>query len=53
MRQAIGLIPFLLCYPILYMLKCILAKTPKAGVQTTLFCAVEPKLQHSDDLYFE
>ncbi len=44
MPEAIGLIPFLVCYPILYMLKCILAKTPKTGARTTIFCAVEPTL---------
>ncbi len=53
MREAIGFIPFLICYPILYILKFILAKTPKTGARTTIFCAVEPSLQHSHDLYFE
>jgi hypothetical protein len=53
MREAFGLIPFLICYPILYILKCILSKTPKTGARTTIFCAVEPTLQHSHHLYFE
>ncbi len=53
MREAIGFIPFLICYSILYMLKFILAKTSKTGAQTTIFCAVEPSLRRSHDLYFE
>ncbi|CAF1244450.1 unnamed protein product [Adineta ricciae] len=53
MREAIGLILFLICYPILYALKFILAKTPQTGARTSIFCAVEPSLQHSKDLYFE
>lgn len=53
MYNAFGLIPFIVCYPIFYMLKFILAKTPKAGAQTSIFCAVEPSLQRSHEFYFE
>ncbi|CAF1061104.1 unnamed protein product [Adineta steineri] len=53
MRDAIGFIAFLICYPLLYILKFILAKTPKTGARTSIFCAVEPSLQHSHELYFE
>ncbi|CAF4523652.1 unnamed protein product [Rotaria sp. Silwood1] len=53
MQDAIGFIPFMICYPILYILKFILAKTPKTGTRTSIFCAVEPSLRHSRDFYFE
>ncbi|CAF3550540.1 unnamed protein product [Rotaria sordida] len=53
MREAIGFIPFIICFPILYMFKFILAKTPKTGARTSIFCAVEPSLQHSHEFYFE
>ncbi|CAF0860620.1 unnamed protein product [Rotaria sordida] len=53
MREAIGFIPFIICFPILYIFKFILAKTPKTGARTSIFCAVEPSLQHSHEFYFE
>ena len=53
MRDAIGFVPFVLCYPILYLLKCCLAKTPATGARTSVYCAVEPSLKSSPDLYFE
>lgn len=53
MQEAIGLYGFLLFYPLLRWLKIPFAKTPKTGARTTIFCAVEPKLENSSDLYFE
>lgn len=53
MREALGFYGFLLSYPLLRLLKIAFAKTPKTGARTTIFCAVEPALENSLDLYFE
>lgn len=53
MREAIGFYGFLVFYPLLYLLKIAFAKTPKTGARTTIYCAVEPTLQNSTDLYFK
>jgi hypothetical protein len=53
MREALGIYGFLLFYPILRLLKIALAKTPETGARTTIYCAVEPSLERSSDLYFE
>jgi len=53
MREAIGFGGFLIFYPLLYLLKIAFAKTPKTGARTTIYCAVEPTLQTSTDLYFK
>ncbi|CAF2398416.1 unnamed protein product [Rotaria sp. Silwood2] len=53
MPEVIGHILFIIFYPILYILEFILAKTPKTGARTSVFCTVEPTLQHRHDFYFE
>jgi hypothetical protein len=53
MIEAFGFYPFLIVYPILRLLKIAFAKKPKTGARTTIYCAVEPLLEHSSDLYFE
>jgi hypothetical protein len=53
MRQALGFYAFILAYPILRFFKVFFAKTPKTGARTTIYCAVEPSLESSSDLYFE
>ncbi len=53
MREALGFYSFLLVYPILRLLKLAFAKTLETGARTTIYCAVEPSLEHSPDLYFE
>ncbi|CAF4421733.1 unnamed protein product, partial [Rotaria sp. Silwood2] len=52
MREVLGIYRFLIVYPILSLFKMTFAKTPKAGAQTTIYCAVEPSLEYSPDLYF-
>ncbi|CAF1472515.1 unnamed protein product [Rotaria sordida] len=53
MREAIGIYRFIIIYPMLRLLKATFAKTPKAGARTIIYCAVEPSLEHSSDLYFK
>ncbi|CAF1004561.1 unnamed protein product [Adineta steineri] len=53
LREALGFSAALLIYPILRILKVPFAKTPKTGARTTIYCAVEPTLEHSQDLYFD
>lgn len=53
MREALGFYAFVVLYPILRLLKIGLAKTPATGAQTTVYCAVEPSLERSSELYFE
>lgn len=53
MRDALGFFGFILTYPILRLFKIGFARTPKTGARTTVYCAVEPTLEHSHDLYFE
>ncbi|UJR09338.1 hypothetical protein I4U23_013581 [Adineta vaga] len=53
MREALGLFGFLIAYPILRLLKIAFAKTPETGSRTTIYCAVEPSLEKSQELYFE
>lgn len=52
-REALGIYGFLIYYPIIRLLKIAFAKTPKTGARTTIYCAVEPSLERSNDLYFE
>ncbi|CAF2066759.1 unnamed protein product [Rotaria magnacalcarata] len=51
--QAIGWFGFIFCYPLVRFLKFFMAKTPKTGASTVIFCAVEPSLEQSEDLYFQ
>lgn len=44
---------FSIVYPLLHVLKFAFAKTAAVGAQTTIYCAVEPSLENSKDLYFE
>ncbi len=53
LHSAVGTWLFLLLYPLLRIAKFILAKTPLAGARTIVYCAVEPSLEHSNDVYFE
>lgn len=53
MRGAIGFYPYILSYPLLRIFRFIMAKTPKTGAQTTIYCAVEPTLHESPAIYFE
>ncbi|CAF3758225.1 unnamed protein product [Rotaria sp. Silwood1] len=51
-REAIGIYRFIIIYPILHLLA-VFTKTPKIGARTTIYCAVEPSLEHSPDLSFQ
>lgn len=53
LRPAVGTWLFLIIYPLLRIAKFILAKTPMIGARTIVYCAVEPSLERSNDLYFE
>jgi hypothetical protein len=53
MIEAFGFYPFLIVYPIACLLKICFVKKPKTGAQTTIYCAVEPLLEHSSELYFQ
>ncbi|CAF5015044.1 unnamed protein product [Rotaria sp. Silwood1] len=52
-REVFGIYRFLILYPILRLLIFPFIKTPKTGARTTIYCTVEPSLEHSTDLYFE
>ncbi|CAF1094379.1 unnamed protein product [Adineta ricciae] len=53
LHPAVGTWLFLILCPLLRVAKFIFAKTPYIGSRTTVFCAVEPSLEHSKHLYFE
>lgn len=53
MREAIRFYSFVIFYPILKFLKFFLAKNSKTGAETTIYCAIEPSLEHSSDIYFK
>jgi hypothetical protein len=48
-----GFIPLLLYYPLNCLMKFLFSKTVEKGAQTSVYCAVEPSLQKSKDLYFQ
>jgi hypothetical protein len=41
-----------LYYPFSFIIKFLFAKTPKNGAQTSVYCAIQPSLQTSKDIYF-
>jgi hypothetical protein len=51
--QALGFYSFLFIYPFMRLIKIALAKAPKTGARTTIYCAVEPSLEQSHDVYFK
>lgn len=51
--NALGIFGFIFYYPLVSCLKFIFAKTPAIGAETIIYCAIEPKLEHSQDIYFE
>lgn len=53
MLDALGFCGFVLLYPLLRLFKIAFAKTPQSGARTTIFCAVDPSLERSLDLYFQ
>ncbi|UJR11902.1 hypothetical protein I4U23_016080 [Adineta vaga] len=53
MEEKIGFLLSILYYPIFCIFKWICAKTPQSGAQTTIYCAIEPNLEKSKDLYFQ
>jgi hypothetical protein len=53
MIEAFGFYPFMILYPMVGLLRIAFAKRPKTGARTTIYCAVEPLLEHSPYLYFE
>ena len=53
MEESVGLLTSFLYYPFIIILKFLCAKTPENGAQTSIYCAIEPKLQYSKDLYFQ
>ncbi|CAF1352014.1 unnamed protein product [Rotaria sordida] len=53
LRPAVGIWFCFIIYPLLRILKFIFAKTPYIGARTTVYCAVEPSLEKSSDLYYE
>jgi hypothetical protein len=53
MIEAFGFYQFIFIYPFMRLIKIALAKAPKTGARTTIYCAVEPLLEHSPYLYFE
>ncbi|CAF3333184.1 unnamed protein product [Rotaria socialis] len=52
-EYGLGIFGLIFYYPLLYCLKFAFAKTAKTGAQTVIYCAVESKLEQSQDLYFE
>ncbi|CAF1323966.1 unnamed protein product, partial [Didymodactylos carnosus] len=52
MREAIGLLGFLIFYPLLYAAKIFFAQNSKTGAQTTIYCAVASELINSNEVYF-
>ncbi|CAF1065547.1 unnamed protein product [Didymodactylos carnosus] len=50
---AVGLLRFVIFYPLLYLAKTFFAKTSKRGAQTIIYCAVASELINSNEIYFE
>lgn len=53
MIETFGFYPFLIIYPLARLLKISLARKPKTGARTSIYCAVEPLLEQSSYLYFQ
>jgi hypothetical protein len=53
MEESIGLLTSLIYYPLMFIIKLIFSKTAKSGAQTIIFCATEPTLEKSKDIYFQ
>ena len=53
MEESIGLFSSLLYYPFIYLIKFLFAKTAERGAQTSIFCAIQPDLEISKDIYFQ
>jgi hypothetical protein len=53
MEESVGFFTSFLYYPFIFIIKFLFAKTPKNGAQTSIYCAIEPTLQNSKDLYFQ
>ncbi|CAF5219755.1 unnamed protein product, partial [Rotaria magnacalcarata] len=52
-EYGLGIFGLIFYYPLVYCMKFTFAKTAKTGAQTIIYCAVESKLDKSQDLYFE
>lgn len=52
-EESVGFFASILYYPLTYIFKFLLAKTPDKGAQTSIYCAIEPRLEKSKDLYFQ
>jgi len=52
-EESIGFFMALLYYPLKYIMKFLFSKTPKSGAQTSIYCASEPTLEKSKDVYFQ
>lgn len=53
MEESVGFFTSFLYYPFISIMKFLFAKTPENGAQTSIYCAIEPKLQYSKELYFQ
>jgi hypothetical protein len=52
-EHSIGALLSFIYRPFIAFLKFCLAKTPRKGAETIVYCAIEPTLQQSRDVYFQ